>query len=85
MFNNFIVSGNYSDISKIAKVTPIHKNGSKTELRNLFLFATVQQNFGNDFEHRLIQFWNKYGTLASTQSGVRKNLRRSLLTYVKTF
>ena len=45
MFNNFIASGNYPDILKIAKVTPIHKNGSKAELRNLFLFATVQQNF----------------------------------------
>ena len=31
MMNNFITTGQYPDVLKIARVTPIYKKGSKTE------------------------------------------------------
>ena len=34
MVNNFITTGQYPEVLKIARVTPIYKKGSKTKLSN---------------------------------------------------
>ena len=62
MMNNFIITGQYPDVLKVAQVTPIYKKGSKTKLSNYRPVSTLSP-FNKIFEiitkQRLLNFWKK--------------------------
>ena len=76
IFNSCLESGHYSDGLKIAWVTPLHKGGSKSEMKNyrpksiLFVFNEI---FETIIKSRLLNFWKKYNVSVPKQFGFREN------------
>ena len=70
---------NKQNVSKCKNKQNVSKNKQNVSKKQA---KTSKQNKQASKQAKI---WNKYGTLASTQSGVCKNLRRRLLIYVKTF
>ena len=59
MMNNFITTGQYPDVLKIAQVALIYKKGSKTKLSN-YRPIPILSPFNKIFEiiiKRLLNFW----------------------------
>ena len=81
MINNYIATGHYPDILKIARVSPIFKSGSKTELKNyrpISVLSPFNKIFETLLKHRLLKFWTKYDVLTPSQFGFRENYSTAL-------
>ena len=81
IINSSLVTGYYSDILKVAKVTPLHIGGSKEDVTN-YRPISVLSRFNIIFEfiikERLVKFLNKNNAFASTQFCFRKNYSTTL-------
>ena len=79
--NASLISGKYPDALKVARVTPLHKGGPKSELTN-YRPISVLSLFNNILEtvikNRFIKFWNKYNIFSPTQFDFRQNYSTSL-------
>ena len=75
LFNKCLEEGSYPQALKIAKVTPIHKEGDKNDLNNYRPISVLSQ-FNQIFERliskRLMSFIDKYNILSKKQFGFRK-------------
>ena len=69
-------NGRYFDELKIARATPLHKGGSKSDLQN-YRSISVLTSFNKISEtiikKCLLRFWNKYNVFNPTQFGFREN------------
>ena len=66
---------------KVARVTPLHKGGPKSELTNyrpISVLSPFNKIFKTVIKNRLIKFWNKYNIFSPTQFGFRQNYSTSL-------
>ena len=79
--NQCLEKGEYPDELKIARVTPLHKGGSKSKAKN-YRPISVLSSFNNILEtllkRRLTKFWNKFNVLTTTQFGFRENYSTTL-------
>ena len=79
--NNFITTGQYSVVLKIARVTPIYKKRFKAKLSN-YRPKSILSPFNNFFQiiikERLLNFWKKHKIFAQTQFGFRENFSTTL-------
>ena len=69
-------SGHYPDGLKIARVTPLHKGGSKSETKNycpISILSVFNKIFETIIKNRLLNFWKKYNVIVPTQFGFREN------------
>ena len=72
LIDNSIQKGVFPSDMKIARITPIHKEGSFTEPSNfrpissLFYLSKIYEKF---FSNRLINFFNKYSVISPKQFG----------------
>ena len=76
MMNNFITTGQYPDVLKIARVTSIYKKGSKTKLSNyrpISILTPFNKIFEIVIKQRRLNFWKKHKIFAQTQFGIREN------------
>ena len=74
-FNEYIESGNYPDILKIAQVIPLHKDGSVLDLGNyrpISILSPINKVFETILHKRFSKFWDKYNLFANCQFGFRK-------------
>ena len=81
MMNNFITTGQYPDVLKIARVTPICKKGSKTKLSNyrpISILSPFNKIFEIIIKQPLLKFWKKHKIFFQTQFGFRENFSASL-------
>ena len=75
IFNQAILTGEYPDILKIARVTPIFKKGNKTEMSNyrpVSILGPINKIFEKLLYKRLYKFLTKYEILYKYQFGFRK-------------
>ena len=75
LFNNCMIEGNFPDILKMGKITPIFKKGNKELIENYRPVSTLPI-FGKIFEKviysRLYNFFLSKGILTDSQFGFRK-------------
>ena len=74
-------NGRYFDELKIARVTPLHKGGSKFDLQNyrpISVLTSFNKIFETIIKKRLLKFWNKYNVFTATQFGFRENYSTTL-------
>ena len=76
IFNKSLVTGIFPSDWKLAKVSPIFKNGSKSKsdlnnYRPISVIPTVAKIFEKIIYDRLYQYLNENGLLNSGQSGLR--------------
>ena len=72
IFNSCLESGHYPDGLKIARVTPLHKGGSKSERKNyrpISILSVFNKIFETMIKRRLLNFWKKYNVFVPTQFG----------------
>ena len=76
LFNRCVETGIFPDSLKTARVTPIYKKGSKTDIKN-YRPVSVLGNISKIFEglmfNRVSEFFYKNGLLCETQYGFLKN------------
>ena len=80
-FNYSIENGIYPDILKVAKVTPVHKGGSQSDLgryRPISVLSPINKIFESLLHKRLISFWTKHKLFRNTQFGFRQNYSTQL-------
>lgn len=77
LFNQSISTGTFPEKFKLAKIIPIHKTGSKTDLSN-YRPISILSNFSKVFEHlmknQLMLYLKKNDILNSRQFGFRPKL-----------
>ena len=81
IINASLISGKYPDLLKVAKVTPLHKGGPKSELTNyrpISVLSPFNKIFETVIKNRFIKFWDKYNIFSPTQFGFRQNYTTSL-------
>ena len=74
-FNHCLETGNYTDIFKIMKVIPLHKEGSKLDLGNyrpISILSPINKMFETILLKRLVDFWDKYNLFTNYLFGFRK-------------
>ena len=82
LINYCLKNGRYFVELKIARVTPLHKRGSKSDLQNyrpisvLTSFKKILETF---IKKCLLKFWNKYNVFTATQFGFRENYSTTLV------
>ena len=80
LIENSILKGVFPSDLKIARITPIHKEGPFTEPSNfrpissLFYLSKVYEKF---FSQRLMKFCNKYSLISSKQFGFQSGISTS--------
>ena len=75
IFNSCLESGHYPDGLKIARITPLHKGGFKSETkiyRPVSILSVFNKLFETISKRRLLNFWNKYNVFVPTQFGFRE-------------
>jgi len=75
IFNDFARLGIYPDELKIAKVTPLHKKGDKTNVDNfrpISVLTQINKIFEKLIHTRLMEFIDKHKILKEHQFGFRK-------------
>ena len=80
-FNYFLENGIYPDILKVAKVTPVHKGGSQSDLgryRPISVLSPINKFFQSLLHKRLISFWTKHKLFHNTQFSFRQNYSTQL-------
>ena len=73
-FNEFLETGTYSDILKIATVIPVRKGGSTFELGNyrpISILSLINKVFETILHKRLTKFWEKLNLFTAFQFGFR--------------
>ena len=86
IFNQSLVTGIFPSDWKLAKVSPIFKNGSKSDLNNyrpISVIPAVAKIFEKIIYDQLYQYPNENGLLNSGQSGVR-SLHSTLIALLET-
>ena len=86
IFNQSLVTGIFPSDWKMAKVSPIFKNGSKSDLNNyrpISVIPTVAKIFEKIIYDQLYQYLNENGLLNSGQSGFR-SLHSTLTALLET-
>ena len=81
IFNSCLNNGLYPDELKIARVIPLHKGGSNSELKNyrpISILSTLNKIFETIIKQRLITFWTTYNVFVPTQFGFRENRSTTL-------
>ena len=81
IFNNSLETGHYLDELKIERVTPLHKWGSTTALKDyrpISILSAFNIILKIIIKNRLLKFWNKYNVFVRTQFGFRENYSTSL-------
>ena len=81
IFNAGLENGYFFDELKIARVTPLHKGGTTTDLKNyrpISILSSLNKIFEIIIEERLLKFWDKYNVFVPTQFGFRENYSTSL-------
>ena len=81
LINYCLKNGRYFDELKIARVTPLHKGGSKSDLQNyrpISVLTSFNKIFETIIKKRLLKFWNKYNVFTATQFGFRENYSTTL-------
>ena len=76
IFNKMISSGEYPNLLKIARITPVHKNGKTSVMGNyrpISNLPTIDKIFEKLLYVRLESFFNKYNILSENQYGFMKN------------
>ena len=71
----------YLDSLKISRVTPLHKGGSKCELKNyrpISVITVFNKILETIIKRRLLVFWNKYNVFTPTQFGFREDYSTTL-------
>ena len=79
--NSCLESGHYSDGLEIARVTFLHKGGSKSEMKNyrsISILSVFNKIFETIIKHILLNFWKKYNVFLPTQFGFRENYSTTL-------
>lgn len=74
VINQSFKEGVFPSQLKVAKVIPIHKNGSKVEASNyrpISLLASISKIYEKLVHHRLLEFLEKHNTLYGRQYGFR--------------
>ena len=75
------MNGRYLNALKIARVTPLHKKSSKSDLQN-YRSRSALTSFNKIFEtiikKRILKFWNKYNIFTATQLGFRESYSTTL-------
>ena len=72
LFNKSVSSGTFPEILKIAKIVPIYKSGSKTDINNyrpIALLPTISKVFEKLIHKRVTSFLDKFNLLYSDQYG----------------
>lgn len=75
IFNGLVELGVYPDDLKIAKVTPLHKNGDKSDVDNfrpISVLTQINKVFEKLIHVRLMDFINQHKILKNYQFGFRK-------------
>ena len=73
--NLSLVSGSFPTIFKIARITPIHKKGSKSSLKNYRPIASLSflsKVFERCMTNRLLSFFHKFSLFSDSQFGFLK-------------
>ena len=80
LIENSISKGEFPEVLKIARITPIHKEGSFTEPSNfrpissLFYLSKIYEKF---FSQRLIKFCDKHSLISPRQFGFQRGVSTS--------
>ena len=85
IFNQSLMTGIFLSDWKMGKVSPIFKNGSKSDLNNyrpISVIPTVAKIFEKIINDQLYQYLNENGLLNSGQSGFR-SLQSTLTTLLE--
>ena len=72
LINKSILTGKFPDKLKLAKVFPIHKNGSKSDPANyrpISILPTISKIFERHVNKHLMAYLNKYSLIHETQLG----------------
>jgi hypothetical protein len=72
LFNHIISEGQYPDMLKMATVIPIHKTGSRSDIKNfrpISLLPTLDKIFEHLIYDRLLSFLNNCNTISDQQFG----------------
>ena len=89
IFNSGLEQGHYYDELKIARVSPLHKGGSKKELKNyrpISILTAFNKIFEIIIKRRLLNFWNKHKVFSPTQFGFRENYSTTLaITHLREY
>ena len=75
LINKSILTGMFPDQLKLAKVFPIHKNGSKSDPANyrpISILPIISKIFERHVNKHLMAYLNKYSLIHETQSGFRQ-------------
>ena len=81
IFNAVLENGYFFDELKIAPVTPLHKGGTTTDLKNyhpISILSSLNKIFEIIIKKRLLKFWDKYNVFVPTQFGFHENYSTSL-------
>ena len=81
IFNSCLEKGQYLDELKIARVTPLHKGGSKTDLKNyrpISILSAFNKTFEIIIKWRLVNFWKKHDVIVPSQFGFCENYSTTL-------
>ena len=76
LFNESVTNGIFPACLKVARVVPIHKSGSKTEIKNYRPISTlpfIGKLFERLIHSRLYSFFEKYEVFYENQYGFLKN------------
>ena len=76
IINSSFTHGHFPDILKLARITPIHKNGDNqqaTNYRPISSLPYLSKIFERSMTNRLINFFDKFNLLSSSQFGFLKN------------
>lgn len=72
IINNCLIQGEFPDILKIAKVTPVYKKGSKYDINNyrpISVLPVFSKIYEKVIKNRLLQHLNENGILSPCQNG----------------
>ena len=75
LFNKFVMLGIYPDNLKVAKITPLHKKGDKSDpdnFRPISVLSQINKIFEKVIHVRLSNFVDKHSLLPNNQFGFRK-------------
>ena len=82
LINYCLKNGRYFDELKIARVTPLHKGSSKSDLQNycpISVLTSFHKFFETIIKKRLLKFWNKYNVFTAAQFGFIENYSTTLV------
>ena len=84
LFNLCIEKGIYPDAFKMAKITPLYKKGSKSEIENhrpVSVLCNVGKIFESLIHSRITNYFETFGLLSGNQFGFRKNKNTELASF----